>query len=314
VLAAPRAPSLSSRLCSVGLIDLALPATSRDILGLWKAARQLHALLNERSRTLVHAHGLRSFAACLLAGFRPYVTVHGFGAVPSDPLGYHLVRRFGLKVAGALAAQAYSATPELQAPWSFTPYASPRLADLSILPFPDGTLPTFAWVGRLAEQKRPEMFVRALAEASQKLPVRGLVAGDGPLRDSVKTLSRNLGAPIEFLGHVDTIREVLQRSWAVILTSRWEAVSFSVQEAMWVGRAAVASDLPGLRWLIGDAGYLVNSEEQLTEAILRLTDAGHAKALGSRATARIREILTPESPFPQLEERFIEHLRSGAGG
>jgi hypothetical protein len=144
VLAAPRAPSLSSRLCSVGLMDLALPATSRDLLGLLRAARQLRALLNERSPTLVHAHGLRSFAACLLAGFRPCVTVHGFGAVPSDPLGYHLVRRFGLKVAGALAAQAFSVTPELQAPWSFTPYASPRLADLSILPFPDGTLPTFA--------------------------------------------------------------------------------------------------------------------------------------------------------------------------
>lgn len=167
------------------------------------------------------------------------------------------------------------------------------------------SVPVFAWVGRLAEPKLPDLFVEAVARVASLREVRGVIAGDGPLRPELEALARARQAPVTFLGYTPDVAAVCQGASAVVLTSRWEALSFAVQEAMWLGRPVVVSDLPGLRWLVGDAGYVVRDLDTLCKALIELTDGTKAAEMGMRAATRIRMILDPDSPFPYLEGRFV---------
>lgn len=277
-----------------------LPPTVRNLTALLRAGRSVQRIARAREATIVHCHGLRSFAATMLGRTPAFVTLHGFGRVPSDPPFFHRLRVLGLKVVGRTARGAISATPDAGSPWTFLPHASPRLAQLGVAPIPTG-VPTFLWCGRLAEPKRPDLFVKAIARAATMVPVRGWILGDGPLSASIEDLIRRTGAPVDMLGFRHDPGPLLEKCWAVALFSRFEALTFAVQEAMWVGRTVIASDLTSLRYLVGDTGILVGADPaQAAKAILELCDRGRVVALGHRAARRIRRILSPDSPWPDI--------------
>ncbi len=306
LIAAPKAPSRFASLSPrVHLVDFALPSTARSITGMIRAAAQLRLLIKTQKPQIVHAHGLRSAATCILSRVPFYVTLHGIGPVSSDPPMYHFVRGLGLQLIGRLAIGAFTATPGVSEPWSFLPHASSKLAQIKFLDPVASELPVFAWIGRFADPKRPKDFVCAMAELSKHKKVLGLMAGDGPMYQSIRSLAMELRAPVEFLGWVEDVESVVQRSWAVVLTSGFEALAFTIQEAMWAGRAVVASDLPSFRWLIGDAGYLVKSVNDLVTALSALSDVQHARNMGHRAAERVRRLLSEEAPWSEVEKIFL---------
>ncbi len=118
---------------------------------------------------------------------------------------------------------------------------------------------------------------------------------------------RSEDAPVELLGGREDVEELIARSWAVVLLSRFEGVNFAIQEAMWCGRAPIASTLPGLSWLIGDAGELVTDLASATVAIARLADHSVATSLGTRAAERIRSRITADAPWPALDALYRDH-------
>ena len=192
-------------------------------------------------------HGLRSFLVAALAGRRAIAHLHGSGHIPSNPDVFDPLRRAFLRVLPRLAVVAYSASPERARGWHFAPVASPRLASLELLPFPDhGGTPTFLWLGRLAEQKRADLFIDALAEAGKETQIRGVIAGTGPQEEELREHAKNVGAPVEFLGQQADIVPLLREAWAVVLLTRFEGMPFAVEEAMWTGRTIVGSRIPPL--------------------------------------------------------------------
>jgi glycosyltransferase involved in cell wall biosynthesis len=248
---------------------------------------------------------LRATAIALAAGVRrPYVTVHGVAPAPSDPRLHHAVRKGGLALVGRLSTWPSTADASLGPPWHYLLMASPQLGAVGDLPFPGpGTTPTVAWVGRLDDPKQPEVFVRAVAAVSRSgTPVRGLMAGTGPRAARVAALVRETGAPVELLGHAP-VEEVLAEAWMLALWSRSEGTPLAVQEAMWAGRAVVASPLPGIGRLVGGTGRLVG-EEAAVDAIRGLCDHEAARAAGEAARARVRSLLTPDSPWPEVERAY----------
>lgn len=270
----------------VDVVDPHVPRRGRDLVDVVRAARRLRRAVG--SDAAVHCHGLRAAEVALAAGVRPFVTVHGAGRVPSDPRGNHVLRRAGLALVPRIARVAIAAAPELtRYGWTFLPHASPRLASLEPLPFPAGDLPVFAWLGRLDHPKRPVEFVRQVAASG----ARGLVAGDGPLRAAVEDEITRTGADVELLGWVDDPRSVLARAWVAVLLSDYEAVPFALQEAMWVGRAVAATPLPGVRWLAGDG---------VSPGLARWFDRETARAAGVAAAARVRTLLSPGDPWPEV--------------
>jgi glycosyltransferase involved in cell wall biosynthesis len=289
---------------TVQVISLAVPETAFDAVAMFRAARQLRRAVDGVRPRVVHAHGLRSQLLLNLVGVRPFVTVHGGGRIPGQGHLGSTARATARQLAPLLAKRAYSVAP-FGRRWSVLPTASPLLGELGRAPVElRADVPTFLWVGRLDVPKRPEIFVRAVAAVAAGQPVRGVVLGDGPMRERLQGLVDELAAPVRLLGARDDVPAHLATAWAVCLFSDFEGVPFAVQEAMWAGRAVVLSPLPTLRWFAGTAARYASGVDQAAEVLSALTDPATAAAAGESAARRVRSLLTPESPFPSLEAAY----------
>lgn len=283
---------------------IGVPHTTRDAAGLVAAARALRGIVRRDLPDVVHCHGPRALVVARLAGIRrPFVTIHGTGAVESDPPGYHHVRVRAVALLPRFAQTAFTAAPELPSPWRFLPHASPRLGSMRQSPVPTEGPPTFLWLARLDEGRSPGTFVRAIAEVARRRAVRGIVAGTGPDGRRFEQLAKDLEAPIDFVGHVDPT-ELLEACWALVLFSAHEALNFAVQEAMWTGRPVVTTPLPGIRWLAGDTARYASGVGEAVAALDELCEAGTARARGQLAAARIRDVLDPDDPWPTVEAAY----------
>ncbi len=218
-------------------------------------------MLRAERPSVVHAHGTRAQLVVLLAGRRPFVTMHGGGRVEGQGAIAAAVRRLARRVAARLSAQAFSAAPA-DGRWQTLVHASPLLRDLGQLPVDPTAPPTFVWLGRLDAPKRPEVFVRACAAAALRQDVVGIVVGDGPMRAGLQQLAAEVRSPVEFVGHRDDVTPYVARARAVCLFSDFEGVPFSIQEAMWAGRPVVLSPLPSLLWFAGDSAAYAASVDQ----------------------------------------------------
>ena len=287
------------RIAGVSVLQLPVASALRPVQML-RAAVGLARVLRRHRPSVVHAHGTRSQLLCLLAGRRPYVTMHGAGGrIEGQGVAGTAVRTFGRRVAARLAVRAYSAAPAAGG-WETLLHASPRLAELDVLPPATGAVPTFLWVGRLDAPKRPELFVEACVLANKATPLRGVMLGDGPLLEELRAEVDRQGAPVELVGATDDIASQLRQAWAVCLFSDFEGVPFSVQEAMWAGRAVVLSPLPSLRWFAADAAMYAGDVRAAADALIALCDRDVATARGMRAAEHIRCLLSADDPFPRL--------------
>jgi L-malate glycosyltransferase len=113
-----------------------------------------------------------------------------------------------------------------------------------------------AFVGRLAEVKRPERFIAVAAALAKALPqMRAVVVGDGPEADALKSLVCKSGieSNVEFLGQRADVNDLLALTRVFMLTSRSEGVSIAMLEAMATGAVPVVSD-------VGDLADFVQNE------------------------------------------------------
>lgn len=306
--AAPKGEA--NAIAAPGHRGIEIPRTVRDVVGVRRAIRQLRTVRQEFAPRVTHCHGARSLAITRLSGGPvPFVTLHGLLETSSDPFGYARLRRLGLPVVASFTAKAFTAEPGSIRGWKFMPHASNRLAVLERLGPPQAPMPTFLWLGRLDEPKRPDLFVRAMALLSQRRPdAHGVMAGSGPLEEHVTKLIRSTAAPVEMLGHRTDVGELLDQAWALALFSHFEAVTFSVQEAMWAGRAVVSSPLPGVKWLVGADGFLVDEEEAAAAAFEKLCERQFAAQLGAAAADRVRSLLHPEDPWPTYAREYASRI------
>ncbi|MGO9097435.1 MAG: glycosyltransferase family 4 protein [Bryobacteraceae bacterium] len=110
-------------------------------------------------------------------------------------------------------------------------------------------------IGVLRPLKHPEIPVRSLALLTGRgLPVRLLVAGDGPMRSELQALAADLGIAghILWLGHSPEPWTVLQVSDLFTLATAGEAFGFVVAEAMACGVAVVCARSGGLPEVVDD--------------------------------------------------------------
>lgn len=135
-------------------------------------------------------------------------------------------------------------------------------------------------VGRMAEPKRHDLAIRALAVVRRACPAAHLeLVGDGPLRPGLEALAEALGVTgaVAFLGDRDDVAERLRAAACVLLASRYEGCSLAVLEAMAAGRPVVASRVGGMDELVEDGvtGRLVaNVAEELAAALLEVIGPG----------------------------------------
>lgn len=111
-------------------------------------------------------------------------------------------------------------------------------------------------VGSLTAQKNHKALIHAIAILPKN--VHAIIAGEGPLLRKTIALSEDLGIDerVHFLGFRCDIERVIKAVDIVVIPSLWEGFGLVAVEAMACGKPIAASNVTGLREVIGDSGIL----------------------------------------------------------
>jgi len=139
--------------------------------------------------------------------------------------------------------------------------------------------PVLVAAGRLAPWKGFADLIEAVVLVRPKRPLRLLILGDGPLRESLQGLidARGLSYCVQLLGYVENPLKYFSRADVFVLSSHVEGLPNVLVEAMMCGCTPVATDCPtGPREVLDDGkyGYLVKPRDpaSIAEGILQALD------------------------------------------
>jgi glycosyltransferase involved in cell wall biosynthesis len=153
--------------------------------------------------------------------------------------------------------------------------------------------------GWLISRKRWDVFLKVAARVLQKLPqARFLIAGDGPERDSLESLARDLGieAHVRWMGWQKGVDDFYKALNVMLFNSDWDAMGRTPLEAMSHGVATVASVANGgLGEIIVDKrmGFFLREHdvEKMADEIIRIaSDSKVAESYAQAGNQRIKEV------------------------
>jgi len=202
---------------------------------------------------------------------------------------------------------------------------SPRFASASPVDWTTLGLPADAEVllnvGRLTPQKGQDGLIRAFASVARDK--RHLViVGDGPLEESLRAIARDLdlGDRVHLIGRRSDVPALLAGSRAFVLSSLWEGMPNVVLEAMGAGCPVVATDVEGVRELLGsdERGLVVppSDIQRLSSAMETLLgDRTAAQARAKQAQEWVSEELTPARMVARYDAlyRKLIGIEEGSG-
>ncbi|WP_141730828.1 glycosyltransferase [Oligoflexus tunisiensis] len=117
-------------------------------------------------------------------------------------------------------------------------------------------MPVFGFLGRLAYQKDPQLFVHSLIRLYELTGISfsAVIKGGGELQEELKCLVHNsrLHNRINFEAEDDRVSEFLARVDVLVMTSRFEGYPYTLLEGRAAGCYLVASDVGGCREIIND--------------------------------------------------------------
>lgn len=195
---------------------------------------------------------------------------------------------------------------------------------------PERSAPIFLAVGRFTPKKAPDLTIQAFAKVHRTRPdVRLRLAGFGPLLDTCRTLTTNLGvaSAVTFLGtrnqaqvqeEMRAARCFVQHS-VVAANGDAEGTPVSILEAGASGLPVVATHHAGIPDVIvdGQTGFLVAERDvdAMAERMGRLADDPRlAAALGRAGRQRIEEKFSLPDSITRLAQILEGCLPSGERG
>lgn len=182
----------------------------------------------------------------------------------------------------------------------------------------DPTQPVVGIIAALVPCKDHRNFLRAASMVLKRLPqVQFLVVGEGKLRESLETLSNDLGleSKVKFLGFREDVVQILSILDLFVLSSYLEGLCTSLLDAQAAGVPVVATKTGGIPEIIknGLNGLLVPPQdpESLAKAIVKLLkDKKLAKQMSSCGKEMVREF-SKEKMISQTEKVYAELLTGG---
>jgi glycosyltransferase involved in cell wall biosynthesis len=167
----------------------------------------------------------------------------------------------------------------------------------------EGATPVVGTVGRLAEQKGLSYFLRMAALLLCDFPAaRFVIVGDGPQRDELVALARDLGIAdrVIFAGFRTDVPDLMSAFDLFVLASVFEPFGLVLVEAMALEKPVVASRVNGIPEVVadGEAGLLVPPRDPhaLAEAAARLLrDQALARRMGQAGRGRVLARFTVEA-------------------
>lgn len=150
---------------------------------------------------------------------------------------------------------------------------------------------TFGMITRVLESKGVFEFVAAVAAVQKHRPeVRAIVAGGGPDIEQARIRAAELGAAIEFCGHVNDVTEVLGSIDVFVLPSWMEGTPLSLLEALAAGRLPVVTRVGGMPYVVDDGRNGIVVEPRDVQALIAAferiaSEPGWARGLAAGALA-----------------------------
>jgi N-acetyl-alpha-D-glucosaminyl L-malate synthase BshA len=143
--------------------------------------------------------------------------------------------------------------------------------------------------------KRVQDVVAVFTEIQKSIPSKLLLIGDGPERENIEILCREIGIceHIRFLGKQDAIEEILSVSDLFIMPSETESFGLAALEAMACQVPVISSNAGGIPELNinGETGYLSNVgdvKDMAEKAIYILEDEERLLKFKSNALKRAK--------------------------
>jgi glycosyltransferase involved in cell wall biosynthesis len=183
----------------------------------------------------------------------------------------------------------------------------------------------FVWLaaGRVVPAKDFGNLLAAFQLVRAELPktqlrIAGQFGKNGLLGTSGKVVELRQRDPdnVRWLGHRGDMVQTIEAADAFVLSSAWEGMPLVVGEAMAMGKPVVATDVGGVRELVGDAGFIVppKSPLALAEAMLHVMHMPECdcRQMGRAARQRIRryfDIDTKVDEWEALYARVLSHPR-----
>jgi glycosyltransferase involved in cell wall biosynthesis len=167
--------------------------------------------------------------------------------------------------------------------------------------FEAGAPPVVLAAGRLTAQKDYPTLLRAVDLVRRTRPIRLLILGSGPERESLTALADALQLDdlVEFHGFAENPYAFMARASVFVLASAWEGSPNALVEAMACGCPVVSTDCPsGPAEILDDTRYgklvPVGDSDALSRAIAELLDDPTDTALLRKGAARYSSAVSAE--------------------
>lgn len=149
-------------------------------------------------------------------------------------------------------------------------------------------------VAALRMEKDHETVLRALLHLPDNYRLQFVGSGPREYVTSVKNkcAELNLNERVTFMGVRQDVPDILEQSDIVLLSSHWEGQSLSSIEGMSSGRPFLASDVDGLREMVGGAGELFphGDDKELARKIQWLCEhPDEYRAVATRCQEKARQ-------------------------
>ena len=172
-------------------------------------------------------------------------------------------------------------------------------------------------VGRLAGEKAYDLLVRAMVMLRRD-DVSLLLVGDGPDRVVLVEMAKRLGIAerTHFVGWRDNINDYLNAMDIFALPSNFEAMPFSILEAMAAQLPVVATDVGGVPEMVrhGQTGYVVppGDAAAISEALRKLVDSAELRRqFGAEARRLVEESFSEDFMIRRTLQLYDEILSPG---
>ncbi|HAI20933.1 MAG TPA: glycosyltransferase family 4 protein [Clostridiales bacterium UBA8153] len=171
--------------------------------------------------------------------------------------------------------------------------------------------PVIVSVGRLGAEKNLEFLIRVAGRLDDRVTL--VMVGDGPLREQLETLVRQLGLAgrVKFSGQLDRpeLGSVLKAACLMVFSSHTDTQGVVLLEALAAGLPVVAVDAPGARDMVtpGVNGFLTPPDEAcFAQAVKTLLDDAQLHGEFSRAARRQAEGFSSRACAQLLVEVYRE--------
>jgi glycosyltransferase involved in cell wall biosynthesis len=291
-----------------------------------------HRFLRGFRPDLVHSHSFHAnFVARLLKVFLPapvlVCTIHNvYEGGWKRMLAYRLTDRWSYRTTAVSEAAArrfvqLKAVPQDKCvvvtngidTEEFAPSATRRVGMRSQM----GVSGEFIWLtaGRIVAAKDIPNLLRAFAKVlTASFPTQLWIAGEADGAEFAKccdlAAQLRLGDAVRWLGLRRDMPALLDAADAFVLGSAWEGMPLALGEAMAMEKPVVATDVGGVRELVGDAGNIVaaGNSDALAEAMKKT--AADFQASGEALRERILRNFNMDArgdEWEALYRSFLEH-------